>query len=167
MSSNVWVNPYRAEVFTPLDVKIGRAISAKCARYARAMPSSKKSFFCIKLCHSGGLDAGVPAGLFEKRYRQYGGSSTARRALFAPPEFLKHFKSCPYYVFAQSIALASRWPANAMFRTAEWPRFFFFDPVPPALGEDAAMIPGQDLDITAVIRGLQKIAQQDDRWIEV
>src|SRR3954469_5082820 len=93
MSSNVCVNPYRAEVFTPLDVKIGRAISAKCARYARAMPSSKKSFFCIKLCHSGGLNAVVPAGLFEKRYRQYGGSSTARRALFAVPESLKHLKA--------------------------------------------------------------------------
>ena len=31
-SSSVCVNPNSAEVFTPLDVKMGRAMNAKCAR---------------------------------------------------------------------------------------------------------------------------------------
>ena len=32
ISSNVCVKPYSAEVFTPFEVRMGRAINAKCAR---------------------------------------------------------------------------------------------------------------------------------------
>ena len=32
ISRSVWVKPYKAEVLMPLDVKMGRLISAKCAR---------------------------------------------------------------------------------------------------------------------------------------
>jgi hypothetical protein len=34
---------------TPLEVKIGRAMSAKCARYTSAIPSSKKSFLTFRV----------------------------------------------------------------------------------------------------------------------
>jgi hypothetical protein len=49
MSRRVCVKPYKADVLTPLEVKIGRAAKAKCALYTNAMPSSKNSFFAMRI----------------------------------------------------------------------------------------------------------------------
>src|SRR5476651_163627 len=44
-SNRVLVNPKIADVLKPFEVKRGVLLKAKCARYIRAIPSSRNNFF--------------------------------------------------------------------------------------------------------------------------